>query len=582
MSLNAILSRITDGEIIPSAEFLPYLCLERRAQRAEVSHLLARAYWKSGREDFRQQARVFVRRAWILSGFSPKVLPLYLEIHAALNDIRAIREAHKRAGMMMAAQGNVAEAIKCFDLWQYAYFNLRHLDKYEYDFDILESMDRLARPYRLAPSPRSGRFNDGKIRIAYLIKGITELGSVLIKTSLVFARFHDRARVEPLFFVPESERAVLASEAGREHVRLFESHGCKVVMAPNESATKERLAAIARLIQNAEPDVFVAGAALADFEHYFITSMRPAPVVIGFVLGPPEQFAPPALDWGIAWSKHPLIDCPVNCSLMDMEMELPERGRIVPYQRRELDIPEQAVIVGTAGRHVKFQDSDFWKAVIQLLDMHPQMCYLAMGVEETQIPFLSAMLTPEVRTRVRFLSWRGADYLRALSVVDILLDTFPSGGGTVLIDAMALGIPVVAFQNNYMRQYDQTDWSPAEEFNLPEIIVPRADFPQMKRAVSRLIEDHEHRFVMGQLCERHLWHTRSNPERAVRRCEEIYFRVLRYASSENLVQDAREAEVEELARRHARPQSVPRWISRAAWQLKRALRFGERVLDRVA
>ena len=583
MSLEAVLSRIASGESVSSSELLPYLCIERREQRANANLLLAEAYFESGRQDNLPHAKVFIRRAWLLSRFSPELLPLYTRIYSALDDVPGIRDAYKRVGMMMAAEGNVSEAIRHFDLWQYAYISFKNLDKYEYDFDILECMDRLAGPHRFSPKPRSELLKDGKIRVAYLVKGINELGSVLVKINLLFARFHDRSRVEPMFFVPESKNAVLASEVGREHLRLFESHGCELYMGPDVRATEDRLLAVASTIHSVRPDVLITSAGLAQFEHYFITSLRPAPFVIGFVQGPPEQFAPPALDWGLAWSKHPLIDCPVNCTLIRMDMELPERSELVPYEMSELGLPSDAFVVATAGRFVKFQEPEFWRAVIELLDEHPRLYYLAMGVEEALIPFLPSMLSQETRSRIRFLGWRGDDYLRTLCMTDIVIDTFPSGGGAVLSDAWALGIPVVTFRNNYMRLYDQNDWSPAEELiDMPEVIVPRGDFAQMKRVVSRLIEDSEHRLDIGRRSQaqfRQMW---GNPARAIRTCEDAYFRILEQELLGHASATQPEIEVEELARRRSRPQIARPWVARAAQQLNRALRLGERALDRIA
>ncbi len=582
MNFEAVLSRIASGESVPSSELLPYLCLEKREQRANVNRLLAEACLQSGREDQLRHARVFIHRAWLLSKFSAELLPLYTQIYSALDDVAGIREAYKRAGVEMAAQGNVSEAIRYFDSWQYADFHFKHLDRYEYDFDIMDCMDRLAQPRRLSPAPRAGRSAGEKIRVAYLVKGITEMGSVLVKINLLYARYHDRARVEPMFFVPESESAVLASASGPEFLRLFESHGCKVVMAPNVGDAGDRLFAVARAIYDARPDILVTSAALADFNHYFITSLRPAPFVVGFVQGPPPQFAPPILDWGIAWSKHPLIDCLVSCSHVEMEFDLIARSEVTPYERRELDIPEDALVAATAGRHVKFQEPKFWKAVIDLLQEHPQLYYLAVGAEESQVPFLPSMLSPELRSRIRFMGWRGDEYLRGICLVDIVIDTFPSGGGGTLCDSMALGVPVVAFENNYMKQYDQTDWSPAQEFiGLPERIVPRGDFDELKRVVSRMIDDAEYRRDVARRGQDYIWETRSHPERVVRNCEEAYFRLLENLSG-NVSTNPHEAEIEELSRRLTRPQVVPNWVAWPVRQLKRALRFGERVLDRVA
>jgi hypothetical protein len=173
----------------------------------------------------------------------------------------------------------VSQAITYFDQWQYAYMQFKRLDKFEYDFDVLDSVNRLAQPHRFSPKPRRDILSSGKIRVAYLVKGITELGSIIVKVSLLFARYHDRSRFEPVFFVPESENIINASEAAREHVRLFEGHGCKVITAPNTGATHEQLRAVARSIYDMRPDLLVTSGALTQFQHYYITALRPAPLV---------------------------------------------------------------------------------------------------------------------------------------------------------------------------------------------------------------------------------------------------------------------------------------------------------------
>jgi len=579
-----ILSRIARGEGATSSELVPYLSLGGRAHRENVNTLLAGAYAESGRAGDLAHARVFVRRAWLLGRFPPALLPLYTRIHAALGDVAGIRDAYKRAGIEAAARGDLAEALRHFDAWQYADFYFSNLDRYEYDFDILNCLDGLARPHRLAPHPRAGLRAGGKIRVAYLVKGVTEVGSVLVKINLLFARLHDRARVEPLFFAPESERAVLDSEAGREHLRLFESHGCELTTGPNVGGARDRLLAVARSIHDARPDVLITSAALAQFEHYFIAALRPAPFVVGLVQGPPQQFAPPSLDWSVAWSGHTLIDCPVDCVRVPLRGELAEREKITPYDRSELGIPEGALVVASAGRHVKFQEPAFWRAVLDLLEQFPHVHYLVLGPEQSQISFLPPMLSPETGPRVHFLSWRDDSYLRALCLADVLIDTFPSGGGAVLLDALALGIPPVSFENNYMRLFDQADWSLADEFiKIPELVVPRGDFGRMKSAVARLIDDEEFRRDVTLRARAYTLETRANPALSVRECEDAYLHFIEQKLSGRAAADEREAEVEGLARRRRPPPpSVPAWVGWTARQLKRALRFGESVLDRVA
>ena len=581
MSLDVILSRIASGEAVPPSELLPYLSAESREQRANVNRLLADACWRSGNEEHRRHAKTFISRAWLLSRFSPELLPLYEQIHGAAGDVESIRDAYKRLGMTAAAQGQVSEALRHFNLWQYAYHHFQRLDKYTYDLDILDCVDRLAAPDRFSPRRRPGLLTEGKIRVAYLAAGVTEVGSAIVKVIGLLARHHDRSRFEPMVFVPETERMVATSAAGREHLALFKSVGCELVMAPDLRPAHTRLLALGRMIHDAHADLLVTSAALATFDHCFVTALRPAPLVISLLQGPPQQFVPPTADWSISWTLHPLLDCPVNCALVHLESALPVREDVTLSDRASLDIPHDAVVMLSAGRHVKFQDRACWQAIIDVLREHPNAWYLAMGVEEAQVPFLPSLLTPEIRSRIRFLGWRAGDYLPLLCVADIVIDTFPSGGGQTLFDAMSLETAVVTFKNDYLRRFDQVEWSPAEEFiNVADVVLPRGDFAEMHRLLSRLIDDPRYRRDIARRCREDIHQNRTNAGRAIRNYEAICLRALEHGLSNATTGDSRSAEIEALTRRLDRSR-VPAWVAAAAGHLKRALRYGERLLDRV-
>src|SRR5574341_126193 len=582
MKLEEILSEIAKGGRISATELLPYLCLGHRDQRARVNFLLAQAYMQSGRGDFLPHAQTCIQRAWQLSRFSRDLLPLLIEIHLALGDVATIREAYKRLGMESAREKNIDEAIKYFNLSHSAYWRFQNTDRYEYDFDILERLDNLAGPYRLSPKPRPDLLSS-KLRIAYLVQGITELGSSLIKINLLLAQFHDRSRVEAIFFAPEAEAVVMASAAGRSHVQQFKSLGFKLYTGSNNVGTEGRLLGMAQLILDHKPDLLVTSAALAELEHYFVTTLRPAPFIFGLVQGPPPQFAAPMMDWGIAWSKHPLMDCPIDCTRITMADELLQSANVPPYERTELGIPRNAQVVVSAGRHVKFQNRAYWEAIIEFLNERPDVYYLIMGVKENQIPFLGSLLSESLRARIRFLEWAGSEYRRGLRLADVLIDTFPSGGGAILLDATALGIPCISFQNDYMKQYDQTEWSLGDELiSIPELLIPRCDFEAMKSLLARLLDEEQYRHEIGQRLQQFAEETWGNPSHSVRQCEETYFRVLEEKLAEKSVTDELEIEIDELTRRLAALQVRRNPVARAAHQLSRGFRFGERILTRIA
>jgi len=581
MSLDSILTRIASGEAVPASELLPYLSAESRQQRADVNRLLADACWRSGREEQRRHAKTFIARAWLLSRFSPELLPLFEQIHAAAGDIDGIREAYKRLGMTAAATGDVSAALRYFNLWQYAYHRCQHVDRYAYDVDILDCVDRLAAPDRHRSRLRPDLLQGGKIRVAYLAAGVTEVGSALMMVIASLVKHHDRSRFEPMVFVPEAERTVRTSEAGRRELERFKNLDCELVMAPDIRPAHARLVALGRLIDDARPDVLITSAALATFDHCFVAALRPAPVTIGLIQGPPQQFAPLTLDSAISWMLHPLLDCPVTCALHHNEFALPTRREVSAFDRRTLGLSPESVVMLSAGRHVKFQDRTFWETIVDLLRDHPEASFVAMGVEEGQIVFLSSLLTPELRTRIRLLAWQGANYLPLLCMADMVIDTFPSGGGSILFDAMSLGVPVVSFANDYMKLYDQVDWSPAEEFiHVPDLLLQRGDFPEMRRRVSRLIEDRDYRSEMARQCLEDI-QDRTDPARASRKYEAICLQILERQLTEHEPVDGRSAEVEQLTARLSR-RRAPAWVVGAAGHLRRALRFGERLLDRVA
>ncbi len=115
-----------------------------------------------------------------------------------------------------------------------------------------------------------------------------------------------------------------------------------------------------------------------------------------------------------------------------------------------------------------------------------------------------------------------------LSMADVVVDTYPSGGGMIVVDAMAMGIPVVSFKNNYMRTFSQKDWSPAEEFmGVPELLVDRGDFAQLGSLLNKLLTDREYRIQMSRICKERIHETSGNPARMVRDCEKVYLNVMK-------------------------------------------------------
>lgn len=523
MKFDTLLASIRNGEHLNSSDFLPFLCRESKAERYQINIKIAEAYSEKG--DY-VLAKSFIIRAFEFSGFSSSVLPLFLKIHSAIGDFESIRNAYKRLGMIESYRGNVCESLKYFNLWQYTDATYQQIDKYEYDFDILERIYQMASPWRFEKSRQIEYEPSRKVKLAYLMFGANHLNSVLVKINRIFAKYHNKDAFEVIFFVPDSKSSIKL-KSSKENLAFIENQGCNIIYACESRDELERLLSTAQNIFNYEPDVLITSAVLAEFQHYFIASLRPAPITVGLIQGPPQQFGAPDLDWCISWSKHPLIDTPCNCTLMQLGLDLPEIKSITPITRKEIKIPEAACVLMSAGRYVKFQNKEFLQTIIDAMGQYPDVYFIIVGATEKQIPFFSDMVSDELKKRIYLFGWR-TDILNLFSVADIVIDTYPSGGGHVLIEAMSLGIPFISFENNYLGNFDQTDWSVADEFvDIPDLVLERGNFKKFANVLHQLITDKNYRAEMGKICKSRINVSMSSPDKSVLNFEKIILEIIK-------------------------------------------------------
>ncbi|HEX8352168.1 MAG TPA: hypothetical protein VF611_04700, partial [Pyrinomonadaceae bacterium] len=473
-----------------------------------------------------RRARDCAGRAFMLSRYTPEALPQLVRADAAAGDADAAAEALKRVGLEHAARGDFARAIAAFDRWSYAHAEFTQIDLHDtFDPEVIACVERMASLHRFETRPRA---REGRpVRVAYLTHGLTEINSVLVKIDQLFARHHDRARFEPAYFSVESESAVAASPDARAAVEEFRRLGCEMTLAPDREPLPERLVAVGERIRDFAPDVLVTGAALASFRNYFVAALRPAPVAISLHQGPSPQYTWHDFDHAVSWFKTNIPDCPADCSYVPLEFEFPARGEVVPAARAELGVPEGATLMVSGGHWPKFQDRDYWRALVELLEEYDHLHWLVIGPQESQISFLPEVLTPAARARIHFRGWR-RDYLGLVAAADIFVDSYPIGGGAFLLDGLSLGLPAVSFSHNYVNAFSNNDCSGGDEImGGCETLAARGDFAGMKRRIAALVEDPARRRELGEQLGGRVRRERGDPARMVRRCEEIYERVLR-------------------------------------------------------
>lgn len=464
-----------------------------------------------------------IQRAWDLAGPSQRqaLLEAYRDFQLQVGNPARAKSAVLQVALEHARAGHLEACLSFAEVWQFAYPRWVGQDAYAYEPALLWAIQDLAAPHRL-PSRLPKQAPGEPLRVAYLVFGGTHQNSVIVKIARIFAERHQG--VTPAFFFPDQEPTLRQSLQGGAHLEAFRALGHRAEAAP-AGPVPEGLLALGAAIQAFDPHVLVTTAALADFRHYFLASLFPHLPRVAQVSGPPPQFVPPDFDEGIAWTLHPLLDSPIPCQRVPLELGLPDPATVIPPPRPQLGIPEDATVLGAGGRSLKFRDPHFWRTVATLLRARPSVHFLAMGVGPGELGGVLPPLEPALAARLHFQPWQD-DYLATLSVADVLLDTFPSGGGVVVQEMMALGRPVVAYANDYLKPFDQVAWTPAPEFLPPgDLGIPHGDEARYLEVVGRLVDDPAYRQAMGEEAQAWIYRHYDRPERMVRRCEQIYQQV---------------------------------------------------------
>ncbi len=113
--------------------------------------------------------------------------------------------------------------------------------------------------------------------------------------------------------------------------------------------------------------------------------------------------------------------------------------------KKELGIPENSLIVGTAGRLVPVKGPEFLvKASKYIISKYPDTYFMFTGYGPLEQDLKRKALEMGISDNIIFLGWRD-DLAKIISIYDIfVLPSLNEGMGRVLVEAMALGKSIVA------------------------------------------------------------------------------------------------------------------------------------------
>jgi glycosyltransferase involved in cell wall biosynthesis len=186
--------------------------------------------------------------------------------------------------------------------------------------------------------------------------------------------------------------------------------------------------------------------------------------------------------------------------------------------RQRLELRARDVVLVTLGRQ-EFQKGQWHllDAMVSLVAAYPDIRLLVGGRRGNASPKLEqVMRSSSLNGEVRFLGHRD-DAPEVLAAADVFV--FPSlyeGLGGSLIEAMALGLPIVASDLPAIREVVEVDRN--------ALLVPPGSANGLAAAVGALIDDDTRRTSMGAR-SRQIFEERFTLERSARRMVELFERV---------------------------------------------------------
>jgi glycosyltransferase involved in cell wall biosynthesis len=185
--------------------------------------------------------------------------------------------------------------------------------------------------------------------------------------------------------------------------------------------------------------------------------------------------------------------------------------------RAVFGIPLEMIVVGMVGRltAVKCQEV-LIRAASELIRQGENIFLLLLGDGELRRDLEELTIRLDIAGHVRFLGWR-PDVPRIMAVCDIFcLSSRNEGMGKVLVEAMAMGKPIIASDIGGIRDIVRSGEN--------GLLVPVGDVAAWAEAIARLCRDQERRRRMGDAGRQMA--SRYSSEEMIKMIDELYGKLL--------------------------------------------------------
>jgi len=186
--------------------------------------------------------------------------------------------------------------------------------------------------------------------------------------------------------------------------------------------------------------------------------------------------------------------------------------------KRRLGIPEGNLVVGTTGRLTHIKGHRYLiEAAGKIVSSRPDTTFVFLGDGELLDELKNMASISGIEENIKFLGWR-QDVAEVISTFDVfVLPSLNEGMGRVLVEAMALGKPIVASGIG----------------GIPDLVadgkngylVPVGDVEVLAARIRRLLDDPEKREKMGNAGKRYA--VNFSADAMVEKIDQLYHELLR-------------------------------------------------------
>jgi glycosyltransferase involved in cell wall biosynthesis len=163
--------------------------------------------------------------------------------------------------------------------------------------------------------------------------------------------------------------------------------------------------------------------------------------------------------------------------------------------KEKLGIPQDSFVVGTVGRLTPVKGQKYLiEAAAKIVQQEPKAMFVFLGDGELLAGFTETASVPGIKDHLKFLGWR-PDVADVMSTFDVfVLPSLNEGMGKVLVEAMAMGKPIIASDVGGIQ-----DLVAHGENGL---LVPPANGETLANAILDLYENPDKRKRMGEAGKR--------------------------------------------------------------------------------